>query len=200
MISMALDRDPRRTWSKPISHNRIRFKIWTVCAVGTRYEHFKRGRVLQDDRTEIVPNGAVLESMVLTNCTPAPTPRKAGSVNWSWWRGLVLVRIRIGQGSQEPAKGHCCGWPRVVPLGTGERDPRTVLTGAASSSPIARSCFLRCRKENTCGSGHNPAIVDTELVVSLKPPHQLHRFTAGWPLLLRMLFVLGRVCRDRWRV
>ena len=59
---------------------RIRFKIWTVFEVGMKFKHFKRERVLHDDRTEIVPNGAVLQTMVLTNCTPAPTPSVVGSV------------------------------------------------------------------------------------------------------------------------
>ena len=35
-------------------------------------------------------------------------------------------------------------------------DPRTVLTDATSSSPIARSCFLRGRDESSSGSGHSP--------------------------------------------
>ena len=35
---------------------KIRFKTWRVKAVGMRYEHFKRERVLHNDRTEITPN------------------------------------------------------------------------------------------------------------------------------------------------
>ena len=29
---------------------------------------------------------------------------------WSWWAGLVPFRIRTWQGSEEPARGHRCGW------------------------------------------------------------------------------------------
>ena len=69
---------------------RIRFKSWTVYEVGTKYEHFKRERLLHDERTEIMPNGAVLQSMVLTNCTPAPTPSVVGSVKQKFGDGAVV--------------------------------------------------------------------------------------------------------------
>ena len=69
MISMALDRDPRWTWSKPTSHRKIRFPIWTVYEVGMTCEHLKRERVLHCDRTEITPNPKILESW-RRKCTP----------------------------------------------------------------------------------------------------------------------------------
>ena len=49
-------------------------------------------------------------------------------------------------------------------------EPRTEHPDAASSSPIARSCLLRGRDENSCWcrSGHSPLTVATELVVSSK--------------------------------
>ena len=82
MISMALDRDPRRTWSKPTSHRKSVSN--PVFEEGMRYEPFKRERVLHNDRIEIVPNpkhfGVALQSTVLTNCKQAPTPSVAGSV------------------------------------------------------------------------------------------------------------------------
>ena len=63
---------------------KIRFKIWTVYEVDTKYEHLKRERVLHNDRTEITPNpkylGVVLHSTRLTSCKPAPTPSVTGSV------------------------------------------------------------------------------------------------------------------------
>ena len=59
-------------------------QIWKVYEVGMRYEHLKRERVLHNDTTEITPNQkfviVVLHSMVLTNCTPTPTPTVVGSV------------------------------------------------------------------------------------------------------------------------
>ena len=72
---------------------------------------------------------------------------------WSRWRGLVLVR-----GSQEPAKGHRCGWPRG-PLGM-VGDPRPVHPSAESATSIARSfqlVYLRGLDESSCGSGHSIA-------------------------------------------
>ena len=91
---MAFDRDPRRIWIKPISFQKIRFKIWTVHEDGMRYEPFKRERVLHDDMIEIVPNpkhfGVVLQSTVLTNCKQAPTPSVVGSVKQKLDDGAVL--------------------------------------------------------------------------------------------------------------
>ena len=88
MISMALDRDPRRTWSKPISHRK------SVYEEGMRYEPFKRERVLHNDRIEIVPNpkhfGVVSQSIVLTNCKQAPTPSVVGSVKQKFDDDAVL--------------------------------------------------------------------------------------------------------------
>ena len=79
------------------------------------------------------------------------------------------------------------------------RDPRTVHTDAESLCPIARSCTLRDRDESSCGSGHSSAIVDTELVVSLKTTAPISLIHRGVAALLRVRFVPGRVCCDRWR-
>ena len=57
----------------------IRFKIWTVFAMGMKYEQLKRERVLHNEKTEIAPN-PMLHRMGLTNCKPAPTPSVAGCV------------------------------------------------------------------------------------------------------------------------
>ena len=73
---------------------KIRFKNWTVYEVGMKFKHFKRERVLHDDRIEIVPNlkhfGVVLQSTVLTNCKQAPTPSAVGSVKQKFDDGVVL--------------------------------------------------------------------------------------------------------------
>ena len=62
----------------------IRFKVWTVYEIETRYEHLTCERVLHEDRTEIVPNPKylriVLHSNGLTSCKLAPTSSIAGSV------------------------------------------------------------------------------------------------------------------------
>ena len=73
---------------------KIRFKIWTVYEVGMKVQHFKRERVLHDERIEIVPNpkhfGVALQSTVLTNCKQAPTPSAVGSVKQKFDDGAVL--------------------------------------------------------------------------------------------------------------
>ena len=85
---MAFDRDQTNFSQK------MRFKIWTVYEVGMKFKHFKRERVLHDDRIEIVPNpkhfGVVLQSTVLTNCKQAPTPSAVGSVKQKFDDGAVL--------------------------------------------------------------------------------------------------------------
>ena len=71
---------------------------------------------------------------------------------------------RAGQGSPlRVAQG--------VPWGMGG-DPRAVLTDAASSSLLARPCFLRRRDVSSCAcrSGHSPFTVATGVVVPAKPP------------------------------
>ena len=78
LISTAPDRDLTNLSQK------IRFKIWTVYEVGTRYEHLKCGRVLHNNKSEITPKPkflrVVLHSMGLPNSKPALTPSVAGSV------------------------------------------------------------------------------------------------------------------------
>ena len=82
MISMAFDRDPRWTWSKPTFHRKTISKSGQCTKWGMRYEHIKCERVLHDDNTCIVPNskcfGGELQSMVLTNSKQTPTPSVAG--------------------------------------------------------------------------------------------------------------------------
>ena len=78
MISMAPDRDLHWNLVQTNLSQKIRFKTWTFYEVGMNFEHLKRERVLHSDNTEITPNPkylrAVLHSMRLTNCKPAPTP------------------------------------------------------------------------------------------------------------------------------
>ena len=58
------------------------------------------------------------------------------------------------------------------PIGYG-RGPPNRAHGRRIIESNCTTLIIRGRDESSCGSGHSPATVDTELVVSFFPPHQL---------------------------
>ena len=143
-----------------------------------------------------------------THTTNTYTPPAAAATTAKATTSSGAGHLVVVEGLSTCQDSHLTGKPRAgqgsllrvaqgVPQGMGE-DPRTVHTDAESLCPFARSCTLRGRDESSCGSGHSPAIVDAELVVSLKT-HRTNYIDSPWAALLRVLFVPGRVCCDHWR-
>ena len=95
---------------------------------------------------------------------------------WSWWRGLVLVRIRTWQGSQEPAKGHCCGWPRGSHW-VWERTPESCTRTSYHRAQLHDLVFQGAAMKVPEGSDIAPTLWIRSWWSPWKPPQRLPRLS-----------------------